>query len=279
MIDILFWPVVTIAIATAIVVLGAPFLERILLYHPDPTIRDPASCGLTGTTSHSVPTSDGQQLIVWLSLGKPGVPWILYLHGNGGHLGDRADRIAQLQAQGFTVAIMAYRGYSGSSGQPSESKNVADAQTVLAWLNTHQQDPKQIFLYGESLGTGVAVQAAARQHHVAGLILDAPYTAIVDIGAEAYPYLPVRLMMRDRYETHRFVGKTTCPILILHGEQDAVIPIRMGRTLAQQIGDRAEFVAYKGAGHSDLHLHGALAKAGTWMKQRVTAADREIVTR
>ena len=249
-----------------VVVVGAPYLERALLYHPDTARRAPAVYGLDQFTETIIDSADGQaQLVIWHRPARDGAKTVLYFHGNAGHLGNRAERLASFAGAGLGVAIMAYRGFSGSTGTPSEAHNVADAETVLNWLQARGTGLDRIVVYGESLGSGIAVQLAARHTGIAGLVLDAPYTAIVDVGAQAYPFLPVRLMMRDRYETRRYIARTTCPILIVHGDQDEIIPVDMGRELARMAGPRAEFRVINGAGHADHHLRGSREITLRWI--------------
>ena len=140
--------------------------------------------------------------------------------------------------EGWGVYMLAYRGYAGSSGSPSETANVADARLAYGALVEEGVDPASIIIYGESLGTGVAVRLAT-ERPAAGLILDAPYTSIVEIAARAYFYLPVRYLLKDRYETRKYIAQVHMPLLILHGERDAVIPVGNGRELLR-LGKRAQ---------------------------------------
>ena len=114
-----------------------------------------------------------------------------------------------------------------------------------------------IVLYGESLGTGVAVQLATR-HQAAGLVLDAPYTSTVDVAAARYPYFPVRLAMRDTYSSSKFIKDVRMPVLILHGEQDTIIPVQYGRELFALANEPKQLAVYPKGRHSDLYVHGAL---------------------
>jgi len=259
------WAVGLIAFGL-IVLVGAPVLERALLYFPDPQRRAPQSFGLDDFSQHEVATADGtSRLVLWAHDAAPGERTLLYFHGNAGHLGNRAERLATFSAAGYGVVIMAYRGFSGSTGKPSETANVADAQTVYAWLTDRGVRPETIVLYGESLGTGVAVQLAVKRQ-VGALVLDAPYTAIVELGAKAYPYLPVRLLMRDRYETYKVIDKITRPMLIIHGDRDAIIPLEMGREIARLAGSNAQLEIIRGAGHSDHGQYGSIERVIDWVR-------------
>ena len=153
---------------------------------------------------------------------------MLYFHGNAGNLGNRSERVRRFLARGWGVMFLSYRGYGGSTGRPSESANVADAKLAYEELRKAGVAPHDIIVYGESLGSGVAVQVAAEKE-VGGLVLDAPYTSIVDVAEVSYPYLPVRPFMFDRYETMRFLPQVTAPLLVMHGEDDQRHPGRDGQ--------------------------------------------------
>jgi len=128
-------------------------------------------------------------------------------------------------------------------------------------------DPKSIILYGESLGSGIAARIAT-ERPVAGLILDAPYTSIVELAAQVYPYLPVRHLLSDRYETDKVIAQVKVPVLILHGERDPVIPVAMGRELARLANEPKRLVTFRNGGHSDLYINGndALDAVRDWVR-------------
>ena len=161
---------------------------------------------------------------------------------------------------------MSYRGYSGSSGSPSERANVADAKRAYEMLRREGVPPEDIIVYGESLGSGVAVQVAAEKE-IAGLVLDAPYTSIVDVAAVSYPYLPVRPFIFDRYETMRYLPKVTAPLLVMHGEEDGVIPVAMGKAVYAAANAPKEIVTFPHAGHSDHHLYGSYDELFRWVRR------------
>jgi fermentation-respiration switch protein FrsA (DUF1100 family) len=151
--------------------------------------------------------------------------------------------------------MMTYRGYGGSTGSPSEAANVADARLAYHALVKEGVPPKSIIVYGESLGSGIAVRIAA-ELPVGGVILDAPYTSIVDVAAQAYPFLPVRLFLIDRYETARYIAGIKAPLLILHGEHDGVVPVAMGREVARLAPEPKRLVVFPNGSHSDLYING-----------------------
>ncbi len=250
----------------AVVAIGAPHLERALMYAPDPAYSTPAQAGLAGFEERILVTKDRQRIVTWRSPAAAGRPTLLYIHGNAGTLADRSDRLKAYQSRGIGIAIMAYRGYSGSTGKPSEAGNVADARQLYDSLVDEGVSPDDIIVYGESIGTGIAVQVAASRP-VSGILLDAPYTSIVDVAELFYPYLPARLLMRDRYETLRHLAKVSAPLLVIHGERDIVIPVEMGRKVAASAKGSAEIVTFREAGHSDHGKHGSFEVVMAWIEK------------
>jgi hypothetical protein len=241
--------------AYALVAFAAYFGQRRLMYFPDRTRVAPAQAGLASVEERLLRTPDGARLVAWYGKARQGQPTLLYFHGNGGGLVDRAPRIERFMAEGWGVYMMAYRSYSGSSGSPSETANVADARLAYGALALEGVEPRSIILYGESLGSGVAARIAT-ERPVAGLILDAPYTSIVELAAQIYPYLPVRRLLLDRYETDKVIAQVKVPVLILHGEHDQVVPVAMGRALAGLANEPKRLATFPNGSHSDLYLNG-----------------------
>jgi fermentation-respiration switch protein FrsA (DUF1100 family) len=249
----------------ALLALGARLIERRLMYFPDTTRFSPESAGLAGVEERILETADGQRVVAWYAPARPGQPTLLYFHGNGGSLETRSERIRKYMARGIGVFMMTYRGYGGSSGAPSEAANVGDAKLAYDTL-AKIVEPSDIVIYGESLGSGVATQVAAEKR-VGGVILDAPYTSMVDLAALHYPQLPLRLLMRDRYETLRYIGKVTAPLLIVHGEEDDIVPVEMGRTVFAAARSPKEIATFPGAGHGDHYLFGSYDKVFAWIER------------
>ena len=240
------------------VLVGIALGQHKLTYIPDRRRISPASLGLGHVEEHLVKAPDGAELVAWHGPAEPGKPTLLYFHGNGGGLIDRAPRFELYRKAGIGLFIMSYRSYSGSTGVPTEPDNIADAHRAWDYLVSLGVKPEDIVLYGESLGTGVAVQVATRRKPRA-LILEAPYSSLVDIGSWRFPYLPVRQLMKARYESTRYIDKVEAPLLIVHGEADGIVPIRFGRKLfAAATSEPRRFVSYAGSGHMETYAHGAL---------------------
>ncbi len=248
----------------AVIAVAAFVLQRRLMYFPDPERVSPKSFNLAGVTERVIDAPDGARLISWYAPAAPGQPTILYFHGNGGSLASRSERVRRYVSRGYGVLMLSYRGYSGSTGSPSESANVADAKLAYDALVKDGVEPDDIIVYGESLGSGVAVQVAA-DREVGGLALDAPYTTIVDVAVLAYPYLPVRPFVFDRYETVKYLPRVKAPLLVLHGEADQVIPVEMGKAVYAAASAPKEIATFPRAGHSDHHLHGSYDVLFRWI--------------
>lgn len=221
-------------------------LQRDLQYFPTREDPAPETLGLDGVERLTLPTPDGETLVLWHAPAAPGRPTVLFLHGNGGSIAHRAGRLAFYQARGFGAAFLSWRGYGGSTGTPHEPGLITDAETALAHLTTQGADP--IILVAESLGTGVAVQLAAR-HPVGALILEAPYTAAVDVAARAYPFVPVRWLMQDQFRSRDYIARVHAPLLILHGKRDAVIPFAFGQTLFDLANEPKTLMSLGPVGH------------------------------
>jgi fermentation-respiration switch protein FrsA (DUF1100 family) len=255
-----------VVVLCALIAVATWLRQRELIYFPSTARIDPASLGLASVSEQVLQTPDGNRLVCWSSRARPGNPTILYFHGNGGNLADRAERVRTYQNSGIGIFMMSYRGYGGSTGRPTEQANVADGKLAYDWLVGSGIRPDHIVLYGESLGSGVAVQVAL-DRPVAGVILDAPYTSIVELGAQVHPFLPVRLLLWDRYETIRYIGRMGAPVLVLHGERDQVVPVEMGRAVFAAAPDPKRIATFPEAEHSDHHLHGSYGVVLDWLRE------------
>jgi len=255
---------VVLATIYFVIAAAAFVMQRRLMYFPDPVRVAPSAFALVGVEERELEAGDGATLVAWYGRAEPGQPTLLYFHGNAGNLASRSERVRKYVERGIGIFILSYRGYGGSTGSPSERANVADAKVAYEALIKDGVAPEDIILYGESLGSGVAVQLAAEKP-VGALILDAPFTSIVDVAAKAYPYLPVRGFIFDRYDTVGHLNKVKAPLLVLHGEEDEVIPVAMGRAVYSAAKGLKEIVTFPGAGHSDHQLFGSYEEVFRWI--------------
>ena len=229
--------------------------QRSLMYFPDPVRRAPAASGLPQAEEVALASSDGERLVAWHVPPRGDRAVVIYFQGNAGGLDLRAGRFAWLIGDGTGLVALCYRGYGGSSGSPNEPGLIDDARAAYDFA-VARYPGRRIVLWGESLGTGVAV-ALASERKVAGVMLEAPFTSAADVGAAAYPFLPVRWVMKDPFRSDLRIGKIAAPILIQHGERDRVVPIAFGERLFALAHDPKRFVRYPDAEHSNLDDHGA----------------------
>ncbi|MGE5266492.1 MAG: alpha/beta hydrolase [Deltaproteobacteria bacterium] len=246
---------------------GTQTVQQRLLYFPDTRRTTPDEVDLPDVQERELVMGDGARVLTWWGSAKEGQPTLLYFHGNGGSIATRSERIRKYMAHGYGIVMMTYRGFGGSTGVPSERANISDAKEVYDALRASGVPASEIVVYGESLGTGVATQLAAEKE-VAGLILDAPYTSIVDLAALHYPHLPARWLMTDRYESLSAAGGVTAPVLIVHGEADDVIPVEMGRQLAAALKGAVQVATFPGAGHSDHYMFGSYDVIYAWLARQ-----------
>ncbi|MEJ2378372.1 MAG: alpha/beta hydrolase [Pseudolabrys sp.] len=230
--------------------------QRKMMYFPDSRRHPPASVGLPQAEEVQLQTSDGEKLIAWHVPSRDGKPVVLYFQGNGGGLDLRVGRFHWLIDDGTGLIALNYRGYGGSTGFPSEPGLILDAVAAYA-LAAARYPPQRLVLWGESLGTAVAI-ALASTHQVAGVILDAPFTSAADVGAAAYPFLPVRWLIKDAWRSDQRIAKVKAPILVRHGTGDRVVPIRFGERLFKLAPEPKRFLRVSGAGHVDLDEDGTV---------------------
>jgi fermentation-respiration switch protein FrsA (DUF1100 family) len=238
-------------------------LQRSMMYFPDTTRTPPAEAGLPQAEEVVLETADGERVIAWHVPPRGDKPVVLYFHGNGGAIGYRVARFRALIADGTGLVALSYRGYAGSTGTPTEAGLIADAQAAYAFA-VARYPVERIALFGESLGTGVAVALAAEKP-VGGIVLEAPFTSAVDIGASAYWFAPVRLLMKDQFRSDERIAQVSAPLLVLHGERDAVVPIRFGERLFSLAREPKRMVRYAKGGHEGLDAYGALAEVRSFL--------------
>jgi pimeloyl-ACP methyl ester carboxylesterase len=246
------------------------FAQRSLMYFPERVRTPPAAAGLPQAQEVVLQTGDGEKLIAWHVPPRGEKPVVLYFHGNGGALALRASRFRALVADGTGLLALSYRGYGGSSGSPTESGLILDAEAVYRFAAA-RYPATQLALWGESLGTGVAV-ALAGAHPVGALILDAPFTSAADVGAGHYPFLPVRWLIKDPFYSDRRIADVYAPVLVLHGGRDSIVPIALGEQLFALIPGQKQFVRLAEAGHNDLDEHGAMQIVGQFLAKTFNGA-------
>ena len=184
-----------------------------------------------GFAAARLDTEDGLQLAAAYRRGSGKLPTILFFHGNGDSLVGADAATREIGAAGYGLLLVEYRGYAGNPGSPDEEGLYSDGRAALAWLRQRGIDPGCVVLVGNSLGSGVATALAATEP-VAGLVLVSGFTSAPDVAASLYPWLPVRMLLRDRFDNREKIARVNAPILLLHGAADRLIPARHSVALA-----------------------------------------------
>ena len=256
---------IAMAIGTAygLPLLGLALFQRRLQYLPDRRHTPIAHTGLPGGEELRLRTPDGEFLVAWHFPPKPGKPTILYLHGAAGALVKRVARLRLFVESGLGVLAVSYRGYSGSTGRPSEAGLLRDAECAYREACA-RYGADRIIIVGTSLGTGVAVALAAGRE-AGGLVLLAPFLSAMDIAARRFPFLPVRWLMRDRFRSDLAIPRVRMPVLVIHGENDPIIAISSGKRLFGLANEPKTFISVPGGGHIVLSAKGVFADMCDWI--------------
>ncbi len=230
--------------------------QRRMLFVPDTARPVLAGAGAPGLREVTLQTADGLALLAWYLPPPEGRPILVYFHGNAGSLGNRGPRIRRFAAAGWGVLMTEYRGYGGNPGTPSEAGFALDARAAIAFLDAQPGPRPQRLVYGESIGTGVAVRVAS-ETPIDALILESPYTSIADIARRRFRIFPVDLLLRDPFDSLSRIGQVQAPILILQGLRDGIVPPDLGQALYRAAPDPKQLWQAPEAGHNDLMQHGA----------------------
>jgi len=204
--------------------------QRNLLYHPGENNYFGDKL-IVSTEKVKIKTQDKIELLSWYhnkDLKK--YKTILFLHGNAGSLENRIHKINNFKDMKVNFLLLAWRGFSKNKGKPTEKNLYEDARSAVRWLKSKGLKENDIIIYGESLGTGVATEIAQNKNF-AGVILESPFTSMIDVGKDKYPYLPVRLLLKDKYESDKKIKNIYSPILIMHGKVDNIVPFHMGKKM------------------------------------------------
>ncbi len=286
---------ITIVSGYLILVIAVYFLQRSLQYFPSGTATIPANF-----EEKKIITEDNFELLVWQYIPKNYKKIIVYFHGNAGNIGDRSYRFESFVEKGYGVIALSYRGYFGSQGKPSETGFIKDAKALLKFIADQNISKKDLILFGESIGSGVATQIAqnkipindnsnssknlqpnskenSSQNFVESysqnnssnssekslektsenrddffmVILESPFYSIQEIAQKTYPFLPVKLMLHDRFDSYLYSPNITSKVLIFHGDQDRIVPLYSGKKLFNTITSKKKFIEMRGASHVD----------------------------
>lgn len=233
-------------------------LQRQLIYFPDASNVPPAGEVIKGARDVTLHTEDGLELDAWFVPAHPEHDLrmaVLLAPGNGGNRLGRADFAEELSRRGLAVLLLDYRGYGGNPGAPSEEGLVADALAGAQALEALGFPPERTIYFGESLGAGV-VAALQAQRPPAGLVLRSPFPELSDVGAHHYPWLPVRLLLRDRFPVLEHLERSDVPVTVVYGDGDNIVPSRLSAEVADNAPSLVEEVVLPGADHNDAVMFG-----------------------
>ncbi|MCI0456234.1 MAG: alpha/beta hydrolase [Gemmataceae bacterium] len=242
----------TVALIYLGILLMLMLLENWLVYHPMRASAEWWTPRTPDVQDVYLTTSDGTKVHGWWCPRKDADGALLYLHGNAGNLSHRYDIVTTLRDQlGVSVLIVDYPGYGKSEGSPSESGCYATAEAAYDWLTKEQKiAPAKVILFGKSMGGGVAVELASRRDHRA-LVLVKTFTSMPDVGAGLYPWLPVRWLMRNRFDSLARIGQCKRPVFFAHGTTDRVIPFALGKELYEAANQPKQFLVLPDVDHND----------------------------
>lgn len=235
-----------------------------LLYLPDTggaeIVSTPADIGLDYERA-TVTTGDGIELDGWFIPAADERATLLFFHGNAGNISHRLDSIRLFNELRLSVFIVDYRGYGRSGGQPSEQGTATDARAAWAWLIDNGRRPGEIIVHGRSLGAAVAA-GLAREVQPGGVILESPFRSVPTIAQETYPFLPARWLTRFEYATEDHVREIHAPLLVVHSEDDEIIPFSHGRSVYEAANEPKTLLAIRGDHNTGFLLSGAHYRDG-----------------
>ena len=233
-------------------------LQRQLIYFPESTNVPPAGDVIEGARDITLHTSDGLALGAWFvpaSTGSDLRMAVLVAPGNGGDRSGRAGLATELSRRGLAVLLMDYRGYGGNPGSPSEDGLARDVMAAAQALDALGYPAERTIYFGESLGTGVVTALQARRTP-AGMVLRSPFTDLADVGAHHYPWLPVRLLLQDRFQVIETLSDSEVPVTVIYGDRDSIVPSKLSARVADEAPTLAERVVIRGADHNDEVMFG-----------------------
>ena len=248
--------VTVLLVGVVIGVLAA--LQRQLIYFPDTAPVPSARDVVDGGRDVTLRTSDGLELGAWFVPPSPASDLqmaVLVAPGNGGNRSGRLGLASELSRRGLAVLLMDYRGYGGNPGSPSEDGLARDAMAAARALEDLGYPAERTIYLGESLGTGVVTALHARRPP-AGVVLRSPFTELADVGSHHYPWLPVRLLLEDRFPVVELLRASTVPVTVIYGDRDSVVPTELSARVADEAASLAERVVIRGADHNDAVMFG-----------------------
>ena len=230
--------------------------QRKILFNTSVRPQSPSYYGLNKVKEVQILTNDGISLLSWYFKGKNTAPLLVYFHGNSFDLGERAYRVKRYIDDNWAVLLVSWRGYSGNKGKPTEKNLYVDGEAAIKWIieNTNHQF-KDLVIYGESLGSGIAVELGIK-YEFASIVLEAPFTSVIDMARKRYRIFPIKFLVKDKFNNLEKINKLKSPLLIVSGKKDEVVPHIHSQILFQEAKVVKESVFIDEAMHNNLYDFG-----------------------
>ena len=236
------------------------FNQRRLTFKRSKKPLNPEYYNLKDVSEVFIDISDEMRLLNWLSKPEKNKPTIIFFHGNSFDIGERAYKIKFYIEEGYGLLLHAYRGFSGNKGNPTEKSIYSDAKFVVDWVKKNIQiNENNIILYGESLGTAVAIELGQCKKFKA-IILEAPFTSISKLAQKMYPIYPVKYLIWDKFDNISKINNLISPLLVLHGKNDEIVPFSMGKKIYEEYKNKKDYVFIDEATHNNLYDYGIANK-------------------
>ena len=212
------------------------FYQRSLLYHPNENNYSGDKI-LVDIEKVKINTQDNLEILGWYhEKNLKDLKTLVFFHGNAGSLENRVHKLNHFKNMNINFLIIAWRGFSGNKGKPTEKGLYIDGKSAIDWLKKKGAKDSDLVLYGESLGTGIVTHLAQNKSY-AGIILETPFTSMVDAAKKFYPYIPVNLLLKDKFENYKKIKNINTPILVMHGEKDTIVPFFMGKKIYEMANE------------------------------------------
>ncbi len=230
--------------------------QRRIIFNKSSHPGSPEDYDLSNIKEVYIRTNDGIKLLSWYHQGNPNLPLLVYFHGNSFHIGDRAYRLEKYINQNWSVLIISWRGFSGNDGKPTETNLYKDGEATIHWIQKKTNfNLDQVVVYGESLGTGVAVELGIRYNFLS-IVLEAPFTSIMDIAKKRYRIFPTKYLVKDKFNNYDKIDKLKSPLMIISGKCDEIVPHSHSKALLEKAKVKKMSVFIDEAIHNNLYDFG-----------------------
>ena len=247
-------------IAYLIIGFALYFNQRRLTFRRSKKPNSPEYYNLTNVSEEFIVITNKIRLLSWLSKPKNNKPTIIFFHGNSFDIGERAHKIKFFIEKGYGILLHAYRGFSGNKGDPTEKSIYNDAKVVVDWVKKNILiNENNIILYGESLGTAVAIELGQYKKYK-GIILEAPFTSVSELAQKMYPIYPVKYLIWDKFDNISKINNLISPLLVLHGKNDEIVPFSMGKKIYEEYKNKKDYVFIDEGMHNNLYDYGIVNK-------------------